>query len=626
MSVMPDYDDARTHEYRCLVDDVVQPGFDEAILRALCDMDCGVPLLLDRIKQSMVSCREASIFLKKRATLEDEYGRGLQKLAKQTSEVYALNDGKAGTFVGAWHSAMKIHEIIGDNRIKFASRLNEMSEELNSLSKEVEKNRKATKDLATRYERSLQESEASLDKYKTRVNVTGEELQRFLISKEGESSRDALMGPGTGTGRMGNRRRRMLLKGRNPASLQRQEEDIRSRMSTASDAYRKAVLETQTLRQEYFNFQLPRILRALKECADEVDLGLQYHLSRYAFLMESTALNDGRSVSPAGVEDGPGIKLVMSSIDNQHDFKVFMQNYPVALAPKGPRREGPWEEGFLPPLPTRSSADKSLDNLSPSSSRPIASTTTGSSSSPSSELPPRSIVPTFGVHLAEQMARDGIELPKVVEKCCTAIRENALDVVGIYRLSGTTSKIQKLKAAFDRDVDAVDLSSPEWTSDINIVASALKLWFRELPEPLLTFSLYQGFVEAAKIENDRLRHIRLHERVNDLPDPNYATLKYLMGHLHEVSEHQSINQMTASNLSIVFGPTLLGPPLTPMGGNSASGHGANGTVANPTDGSGTTLQDMNWQCRAIETILEHYMDIFVDEVRNLKLSALGLRP
>lgn len=43
--------------------------------------------------------------------------------------------------------------------------------------------------------------------------------------------------------------------------LQRQEDDIRFRMSNASDAYRKAVTETQAIRQEYFNFQLPRILR-----------------------------------------------------------------------------------------------------------------------------------------------------------------------------------------------------------------------------------------------------------------------------------------------------------------------------------------------------------------------------
>jgi len=43
----------------------------------------------------MVS-QEASVFFKKRAVLEEEYGRGIQKLAKNTSEVYAMNDGKAG--------------------------------------------------------------------------------------------------------------------------------------------------------------------------------------------------------------------------------------------------------------------------------------------------------------------------------------------------------------------------------------------------------------------------------------------------------------------------------------------------------------------------------------------------
>lgn len=44
----------------------------------------------------MVSCREASVFFKKRAVLEEEYGRGMHKLAKVTAEVYAMNDGKAG--------------------------------------------------------------------------------------------------------------------------------------------------------------------------------------------------------------------------------------------------------------------------------------------------------------------------------------------------------------------------------------------------------------------------------------------------------------------------------------------------------------------------------------------------
>lgn len=58
---------------------------------------------------------------------------------------------------------------------------------------------------------------------------------------------------------------------------------------------------------------------------------------------------------------------------------------------------------------------------------------------------------TFGVALAEQMARDVVEVPKVLEKCCETIRESgALESVGIYRLSGITSKVRELKAALDR--------------------------------------------------------------------------------------------------------------------------------------------------------------------------------
>lgn len=68
--------------------------------------------------------------------------------------------------------------------------------------------------------------------------------------------------------------------------------------------------------------------------------------------MESTALNDGTTIAPSGTDTlggglAPGIKEIMKGIDNSSDFKVFMQNYAVSHAPKGPRREGPWEEGFV---------------------------------------------------------------------------------------------------------------------------------------------------------------------------------------------------------------------------------------------------------------------------------------
>ncbi|KAI0294306.1 RhoGAP-domain-containing protein [Multifurca ochricompacta] len=568
---------------------VVEPSFDENVLRALCELDCGVPLLLDRIKQSMVSCREASVFFKKRAVLEEEFGRGMQKLAKNTAEVYAMNDGKAGSFVNAWQTTMKIHEIIAENRLRFASRLNEMSEELANLAKEVDKNRKATKELATRYERNLQESEVTTEKSKARLDTTMEELGRILLQKEGEPTKDSVIQARTQAG--GKRaigkavaKGGLLLKGKNPGNIQRQEDDIRARVQASSQAYHKSVQETQGLRQEYFNFQLPRILRALKECADEIDLGTQYHLTRYAFLFESIVLSDGSTLAPTGIEDGPGLKPTIESIDNRSDFKVYMQNYAYAHGgvQRGPRRTGPEHEGFLPPLPQH------VDRMNPT---PHSANTPSSSHS---QLPDRSR-PTFGVDLAEQMARDGVDVPPIVVKCCEAIEKYGITTVGIYRIGGTMSKVTRLKEKLDKDLDSTNLDAEEWSGDISNVTSVLKLWLRELPEPLLTMQLHQGFLDAAKIENDRLRHIRLHERVNDLPDANYAMLKYFLGHLHKIVRCETQNAMSIGNLAIIFGPTLF-PPTVPNGVNGQDGL------------AGATIQN-----KAIETILEHYTDIFVDE-------------
>ena len=105
----------------------------------------------------------------------------------------------------------------------------------------------------------------------------------------------------------------------------------------------------------------------MKECADEIDLGTQYHLTRYAFLFESIVLSDGSTLAPTGIEDGtclkdyfrelslltrnagPGIKATIESIDNRSDFKVYMQNYAYAHGgvQRGPRRTGPEHEGFV---------------------------------------------------------------------------------------------------------------------------------------------------------------------------------------------------------------------------------------------------------------------------------------
>ncbi|KAJ1574162.1 hypothetical protein NDA12_005999 [Ustilago hordei] len=603
-----------------IMEDIVPTSFDEGLLRSLCDIDCAMPLLFGRIKQSMLSAREASLFLKKRALIEEEYARSMAKLARSTFETYSLSDAKAGTFVKSWHSMLKTHETISDNRLRFAGKLSEMSDELSNLAKEVDKSRKQARETGMRLQKNLQDAETGVDKARARFDTAAEDLERLLLLKSGESTKTGEIqssgggGGGGGGGGVGSGKRTLgkaigksglLFKNKNPQQILKQEEEIRARTSSASDAFRREVLNTQGVRQEYFNLQLPRILRTLKENADEIDNGTQYHLARYAFLYESTVLNDGMAISPVGSEvaASSGLKRAVERIDNRADFKQYMANYQVAHGRdyKAPRRQGPYEEGFLN---TPGTAKSSAGGVSGGG----GGVSGGGDVSGGAGNDRASIVsdrPIFGVDLAEQMARDKVEVPAILEKCATAIEEMGIENMGIYRLSGTTSKVQRLKASFDADWRQVDLFKDEAMQDINIVAGCLKLWFRELPEPLLTHELYSSFIEAAKIDNDRLRHIRLHERVNELPDANYATLKYLIRHLHKVTELQHLNQMSASNLAIVFGPTLLSPP--------PAGYEDRTTTAANASAGGIQLHDMTFQCRAVETILHKYREIFVDD-------------
>ncbi|CAG8588169.1 2465_t:CDS:2, partial [Scutellospora calospora] len=118
--------------------------------------------------------------------------------------------------------------------------------------------------------------------------------------------------------------------------------------------------------------------------------------------------------------------------------------------------------------------------------------------------------------------------------------------------------------------------------------------------------------------DEKKRVLELHERVNNLPDPNYSTLKYLMGHLHKVVQNQEKNKMNVQNLGIVFGPTLMGSPVVTAVSNSASSSLSGASLQNSstapipyvTSDSGG-LNDMAWQCKVVETILENYLNIFV---------------
>uniref|UniRef100_A0A8C9T3W8 Rho GTPase activating protein 10 n=1 Tax=Scleropages formosus TaxID=113540 RepID=A0A8C9T3W8_SCLFO len=125
---------------------------------------------------------------------------------------------------------------------------------------------------------------------------------------------------------------------------------------------------------------------------------------------------------------------------------------------------------------------------------------------------------------------------------------------------GVTSKVQKLLNMMinEKTCNDVDLfTSEDW--DIKTITSALKLFLRSLPEPLMTHKLYKDFLVPAKSSSPESRVQAIHHLVHQLPEKNCEMLGLLMRHLANVAANSKKNMMTVANLGVVFGPTLMRP-------------------------------------------------------------------
>ncbi|KAB1254870.1 Rho GTPase-activating protein 32, partial [Camelus dromedarius] len=164
----------------------------------------------------------------------------------------------------------------------------------------------------------------------------------------------------------------------------------------------------------------------------------------------------------------------------------------------------------------------------------------------------------FGCDLGEHLLNSGFEVPQVLQSC-TAFIERYGIVDGIYRLSGVASNIQRLRdASHEFDSEHVpDLTKEPYVQDIHSVGSLCKLYFRELPNPLLTYQLYEKFSDAVSAATDEERLIKIHDVIQQLPPPHYRTLEFLMRHLSLLADYCSITNMHAKNLAIVWAPNLL---------------------------------------------------------------------
>ncbi|XP_016787085.3 rho GTPase-activating protein 27 isoform X2 [Pan troglodytes] len=165
----------------------------------------------------------------------------------------------------------------------------------------------------------------------------------------------------------------------------------------------------------------------------------------------------------------------------------------------------------------------------------------------------------FGCALAALCERERSRVPRFVQQCIRAVEARGLDIDGLYRISGNLATIQKLRYKVDHD-ERLDLDDGRW-EDVHVITGALKLFFRELPEPLFPFSHFRQFIAAIKLQDQARRSRCVRDLVRSLPAPNHDTLRMLFQHLCRVIEHGEQNRMSVQSVAIVFGPTLLRPEV-----------------------------------------------------------------
>uniref|UniRef100_A0A673G689 Rho GTPase-activating protein 29 n=1 Tax=Sinocyclocheilus rhinocerous TaxID=307959 RepID=A0A673G689_9TELE len=216
----------------------------------------------------------------------------------------------------------------------------------------------------------------------------------------------------------------------------------------------------------------------------------------------------------------------------------------------------------------------------------------------------------FGIDFAQVAKNSPDGIPFIIKKCTSEIESRALNIKGIYRVNGAKSRVEKLCQAFENGKDLVELSDLH----PHDISNVLKLYLRQLPEPLILYRYYNDIIGLAKetqnmketdstkkkspgeqlclsIELKRVL-FKIRDLLRQLPAAHYKTLQFLITHLHRVSEQAEENKMTASNLGIIFGPTLIKPRQL------------------EAEVSLSSLVDYPHQARMVDLLIRHHQMIF----------------
>uniref|UniRef100_A0A182JYJ4 Rho-GAP domain-containing protein n=1 Tax=Anopheles christyi TaxID=43041 RepID=A0A182JYJ4_9DIPT len=163
--------------------------------------------------------------------------------------------------------------------------------------------------------------------------------------------------------------------------------------------------------------------------------------------------------------------------------------------------------------------------------------------------------PIFGVSLglATERSRchDGVNLPLVVRDCVDYLQEHGLQSEQIYKVEAVKTKLQQLKRTYNnREGSCIG------EMDVPIACGLLKMFLRELPEPILTTDLSSRFEEVASHSQVSQQEQELVCLVEQLPSCNRTLLSWMFMHVDAVTQNEDFTKMNAQNIAMLLSPTL----------------------------------------------------------------------
>lgn len=200
----------------------------------------------------------------------------------------------------------------------------------------------------------------------------------------------------------------------------------------------------------------------------------------------------------------------------------------------------------------------------------------------------------IGQDIEMQAKEEGRLIPRLVSMCVASIEERGLKTEGLYRIPGSTTQIDKLRLMFKYGRPKLDAN--EWP-DISVITGVLKLYFRELPVPLGTFSMYDSFMACAKVDDEMGRLMLLQNLLQNLPAVNYATLRFMIKHLKRVADNSDDNLMKSPNLALIIGPAFF-----------------------RSQNQGQNLYDMQYQSKLVDMMIRHCAILFPSSDKSISES------